>query len=283
MYHTIFHKGTVFPKTKKIKKIYYLCLANNNGFFSMLFSIITVTYNASQWIERTVQSVISQSYPAIEQIIIDGNSTDATVAIIEKYRSSIAHFVSEPDRSLYDAMNKGLKLASGDYVWFINAGDTLYSETTVEEIVHAIGNENLPDIIYGETEIADAEGNSLGMRRLKTPEKLSWKSFRKGMLVCHQSFLVKRTIAEPYDLQYRFTADYDWCIRCMKKTGVLFNTHLILSRFLEAGLSAVNRKEALKERYRIMCENYGKLPTQIRHLWFAVRFYASKWTKKTVS
>ena len=121
------------------------------------------------------------------------------------------------------------------------------------------------------------------MRRLKAPEKLSWKSFNMGMLVCHQSFIVKREIAEQYDLQYRFTADYDWCIRCLKKTNNIFNTKIILSRFLEAGLSAANRKESLKERYRIMCNNYGKLPTQILHVWFAVRFYTAKWTKKTVS
>jgi len=249
----------------------------------MLFSIITVTYNASRWIEQTIQSIISQSYPHIEYIIIDGNSTDGTLEIIKKYQSSIAHCVSEPDKGLYDAMNKGLKSASGDYVWFINAGDRIYSENTVQEIANILGNGNLPDIIYGETQIVDEQGSLLAMRRLKAPEILTWKSFRMGMLVCHQSFIVKRAIAESYNMQYRFTADYDWCIRCLKKANTVFNTHLILSRFLEAGLSAANRKESLKERYRIMCENYGKLPTQIRHIWFAVRFYAAKWTKKTVS
>ena len=250
-----------------------------------VFSIITVTYNASQWIERTIESVILQSYPNIEYIVIDGNSTDGTVEIIKNYESNNVRlkWISEPDNGLYDAMNKGLKLASGDYVWFINAGDELYSENTVQEIANMIDAENLPDIIYGETKIADEYGNFLAMRRLKTPEKLSWKSFKMGMLVCHQSFIVKREITELYDLQYRLTADYDWCIRCLKKANNVFNTKLILSRFLEAGLSAANRKESLKERYRIMCKNYGKLPTQIRHIWFAVRFYKAKWTKKTVS
>ena len=249
----------------------------------MLLSIITVTFNASQWLERTVQSIISQSSPHVEYIIIDGNSTDGTLDIIKKYQSSIAHWVSEPDKGLYDAMNKGLKLASGDYVWFLNAGDALYSDDTIQEIVNTLGDGNLPDIIYGETQIVDEQGNPLAMRRLKAPKKLSWKSFRMGMLVCHQSFIVKRTIAESYDMQYRFAADYDWCIRCLKKANTVFNTRLVLSRFLEAGLSAANRKEALKERYNIMCKNYGKLSTQIRHIWFAVRFYAAKWTKKTVS
>ena len=249
----------------------------------MLFSIITVTYNAGRWLERTIQSIISQSYFDIEYIVIDGNSTDETPDIIKKYQSSITHCVSEPDKGLYDAMNKGLKAATGDYVLFLNAGDTLYSDTTLEEIANLLDAENLPDIVYGETKIVDTQGNPLAMRRLKAPENLSWKSFGMGMLVCHQSFLVKRTIAPPYDLQYRFTADYDWCIRCLKKANSVFNTHLILSRFMEAGLSAANRKEALKERYRIMCENYGKIPTQLRHIWFALRFYVAKLTKKTVS
>jgi glycosyltransferase involved in cell wall biosynthesis len=246
------------------------------------FSIITVTYNAAQWLERTIQSIVSQSYPYIEYIIIDGNSTDGTLDIIRRYESGISRWISEPDEGLYDAMNKGLQLATGDYVWFVNAGDTLYSSDILREIVNKIGEKRLPDIIYGETEITDAAGNSLGMRRLKAPEKLSWKSFRMGMLVCHQSFIVRREIAEPYDLQYKYTADYDWCIRCMKKAGLIFNAHLILSCFLEAGLSADNRKASLKERYQIMCVFYGKLPTQIRHLWFAVRFYASKWIKGRV-
>ena len=249
----------------------------------MLLSIITVTYNASQWLERTIQSVVRQSYPRIEYIIVDGNSTDGTVEIIKKYRKAITQFISEPDKGLYDAMNKGLKLASGDYVLFINAGDTLYSDGTVQDIADLINKENVPDIVYGETLIVDIDGNPLGMRRLKAPEKLTWKSFSMGMLVCHQSFLVKRAIADCFDLQYRFTADFDWCIRCLRKAKTILNTRLILSQFLEAGYSAANRKESLKERYLIMCKYYGKIPTQIRHVWFFIRFYTAKWTKKTVS
>ena len=245
----------------------------------MIFSIITVTYNAAGCLEQTIQSVISQSYSGIEYIIIDGHSHDGTQEIIRRYESQIARWISEPDKGLYDAMNKGLSLATGDYVWFINAGDLIYSNDTVQKIVNQLDKEQLPDIIYGETLMSDAQGNTLGMRRLKTPERLTWKSFKMGMLVCHQSFIVKREIAETYDMQYRFTADFDWCIRCMKKADLLFNTHLILSRFLEAGISSANRKESLKERYRIMCENYGKIPTQLRHIWFAVRFYMFKFLK----
>jgi glycosyltransferase involved in cell wall biosynthesis len=245
----------------------------------MLFSIITVTYNAAQWLERTIQSIISQSCSGIEYILVDGGSTDGTLDIIKRYESQITHWISEPDKGLYDAMNKGLRLATGHYVCFINAGDTLYSANTIREVITQLSSNRShgPDIIYGETEIVDAAGNSLGMRRLKAPEKLTWKSFRMGMLVSHQSFMVKRTIAPAYDLQYHFSSDIDWCIRCTKKANTILNTHLILSRFLEAGLSAANRKESLKERYRIMCVYYGKFPVILLHTWFAVRFYMAKW------
>ena len=145
------------------------------------FSIITVTYNAEKVLEDTIQSIVTQSYKNVEYIIVDGGSTDGTLSIVNKYKEHIHTLVSEPDKGLYDAMNKGLKLATGDYVWFLNAGDTLYTADTVQRIVASLKKKvSLPDVIYGETRIVDAEGRSLGMRRLKAPEKLTWKSFRMG-------------------------------------------------------------------------------------------------------
>lgn len=245
------------------------------------FSIITVTYNASRWLERTIQSVLSQSYEDIEYIIIDGNSSDGTQDIIRKYESRIANWISEPDQGLYDAMNKGLERATGDYVWFINAGDEIHSTSTLSQLVSELDGKS-PDILYGETEIIDINGNSLGMRRLRAPEKLNWRRFRMGMLVCHQSFIVRRDMAPTYDLAYHYSSDYDWCIRCLRASSSIENTHRTLSRFLETGMSTENRKDSLKERYRIMCKYYGKFPTQIRHLWFALRFYFSKLWKGRV-
>ncbi|MDR0769545.1 MAG: glycosyltransferase [Dysgonamonadaceae bacterium] len=255
----------------------------------MIFSIITVTRNAAQWIEKTIQSVLSQTCSNIEYIIIDGASTDKTIKIITDYELQIRskcrfHWISEPDNGIYDAMNKGLKLATGDYVWFINAGDQIRHPTTIQTINSQFLSINSHfSILYGETEISDLHGNSLGMRRLKAPERLTWKNFKMGMLVCHQSFIVKREIAEPYDLQYRHAADFEWCIRCMKRAKHIFNTHQTLSYFLEAGYSAKNRKASLKERYMIMCKYYGKIPTQIRHLWFAVRFCFAKMNYRIAS
>jgi glycosyltransferase involved in cell wall biosynthesis len=247
------------------------------------FSVITVTYNASRWLERTVLSILSQSYPGIEYVIIDGGSTDGTIDIIKQYEAGIAYWTSEPDRGLYDAMNKGLQRATGDYVWFINAGDTLHTADTVQQMVSLLQKETaLPDILYGETIFTDEEGESLGLRRLKAPDKLSWKSFRMGMLVCHQSFVVRREMAPLFDLQYRYSSDFDWCIRCLKKATSVYHTRLVLSRFLDGGMSTRQRKPSLKERYRIMCRYYGKLPVMILHIWFAIRFYWAKWIQGRV-
>ena len=125
------------------------------------FSIITITYNAERWLERTILSVLSQSYPNIEYILIDGASKDKTVEIIKQYESGIASWISEPDKGLYDAMNKGLRRATGDYVWFLNAGDTLYTADTVQRIVASLKKKvSLPDVIYGETRIVEIVGDA---------------------------------------------------------------------------------------------------------------------------
>ena len=246
-------------------------------------SIITITYNAAKWLERTILSILSQSYPNIEYILIDGASTDGTVDMIREYAPGIAFWTTEPDHGLYDAMNKGLRHATGDYVWFINAGDTLPNADTVQRMVTKISKcRVLPDVVYGETAIVDAEGKMLGMRRLKVPKRLSWKSFRMGMLVCHQSFVAKREIAPAYDLSYRLSADFDWCIRCLKQAKTTYNTHMILSHFLEDGMSTKQRKASLKERYAIMCKYYGKFATVLLHGWFAIRFYSAKWLRGRV-
>lgn len=235
------------------------------------FSIITVTYNAQKVLEDTIQSVISQTYHQVEYIIIDGASKDNTLTIIEKYRSRISQVVSEPDKGLYDAMNKGISLATGDYICFLNAGDSFHGDHTLQRMVHSIHSNEWPDILYGETALVDAERHFLRMRRLSAPEVLSWKSFKQGMLVCHQAFFAKRTLVEPYHLEYRFSADFDWCIRVMKKARTLHNTHLTLIDYLDEGMTTQNRKASLKERFRIMTKHYGLLSTTAQHIWFIVR------------
>ncbi len=235
------------------------------------FSVITVTYNAAATLEDTIQSVISQTYHHVEYILVDGGSTDGTLGIINRYRDRIATLVSEPDKGLYDAMNKGMRLATGDYLCFLNAGDSFHEDDTLQLIAHGLTGSALPDVIYGQTALVDHEGHFVRMRRLTAPEHLTWRSFRQGMLVCHQAFFAKRTLAEPYDLRYRFSADFDWCIRIMKRATTMHNTHLTLIDYLEEGMTTRNRNASLRERFRIMAKHYGWVSTVLHHAWFVVR------------
>lgn len=245
-----------------------------------LFSIITITFNAESTLEPTLRSVAAQQENDYEYLIVDGASKDGTVALARQY-DCVTRIISEPDRGLYDAMNKGIKAATGEYLVFLNAGDSLYAPDTLKKLHDFIG-ENRPDILYGETAIVDSDRRFIAMRRLKTPEKLSWKSFRMGMLVCHQAFIVRRELAPLYDLSYRFSADFDWCIRCMKKARTIANTHLTLINYLNEGVTTRNHKASLKERYRIMVKYYGFISVSLLHLWFAARYYTTRLLGKQV-
>ena len=241
------------------------------------FSVITVTYNAEQVLEGTVRSVLEQTYPQVEYLVIDGASQDSTCDILRRYADRITRWISEPDKGLYDAMNKGMCLATGDYLCFLNAGDKFYAPDTLQQMVDTLqGKAELPDVLYGHTALVDIEGRFVRMRRLEPPEHLTWRSFKQGMLVCHQAFFAKRTLAVPYDLRYRYSADQDWCIRIMKVSKDLHNTHLTLIRYLEEGMSTRNRKASLKERFRIMVKHYGWCSTIAYHIWFVFRAIIKK-------
>ena len=255
----------------------------------MKFSIITITYNAEKVLQRTLDSVRSQTYRDMEHLIIDGASTDETVAMAEAYRQRASYDVvvrSEPDKGIYDAMNKGLRLATGDYVVFMNAGDTFHDERTLERVLGGItelrnsGTPELrPAVIYGDTDIVDSEGRFLRKRHLSVPDRLTWRSFRNGMLVCHQAFYARQDIARdiPYDLQYRHSADVDWCIRVMKEAE---RRHLPLRRvpgvvadFMDGGNTTQNHRASLKERFTVMRRHYGLFTTLTMHAWFIVRAF----------
>ena len=236
-----------------------------------LFTVITVTYNAEDTLLRTLKSVQEQTYSNIEHIIVDGNSTDGTVDLIKKHTKQNTRWISEKDKGIYDAMNKATAMAHGEYVCYLNAGDAFYEKETVEKLVSAAQQYKHPDILYGETVIVDNTGKILHNRRLKAPEKLSWKSFKQGMLVCHQAFIIKRSIFEPYDLTYRYSSDVDWCIRLMKESKSIVNTHQVLIKYLNEGVTTANRNTSLKERFSIMTKHYGKLSTILHHAWFVVR------------
>lgn len=244
----------------------------------MKISIITVTYNAEATLERTLQSVAQQTHPDVEHLIIDGASTDRTLEIARQYPHAIVF--SEPDKGLYDAMNKGLQRATGDYLCFLNAGDKLHSKETLAHIVASISDGSPIGVLYGDTNIVDAQGQFIRNRRLTPPKHLTWRSFKEGMLVCHQAFYINRQIALPYDTNYRFSADFDWCIRCMKegeKRGMKnLYIHEPVADYLAEGMTTANHQASLKERFKIMAKHYGLLPTIGQHIWFIFRVLVKK-------
>ena len=254
------------------------------------FTVITITYNAERVVGRTLQSVLRQTYEGVEHLIVDGQSADATVALALKYKAESDaadnhHKVivrSEPDHGIYDAMNKGLTQASGDYVVFMNAGDFFPEDNTLEQLAHncrlnQTPTDELPAVLYGDTDIVDNQGNYLRPRALAAPLKLSWRSFRQGMLVCHQAFYARTDIAknQQYDTRYRHSADVDWCIRIMKegeRMGLtLFNSGLVAACYTEEGDTTRHHFASLIERFRIMCHHYGTLQAILMHGWFVVR------------
>ncbi len=231
-------------------------------------SIITVVYNNFHHIERTMRSVFSQTYPNIEYIVIDGGSNDGTVDIIKKYQNQITKFISEKDAGIYDAMNKGLALASGDYVLFMNSGDEIYAPHTVEQIF-AIQTD--ADIYYGETAIYSTNWQHLGQRRHKAPSKFTWKSFKYGMNICHQAIYIKRSLTQPYDLQYSLSADIDWVIRAAKQAKQIVNTNQLVAKYMSGGMSQKKHLQSLRERFQIFSKHYGLIPTIINHGIIALR------------
>ena len=259
------------------------------------FTVVTITYNAEGVLQRTLDSVLTQQYEDVEHLIIDGASTDGTLAIAEVYKaqsdaSDNGHkgiVRSEPDDGIYHAMNKGLTQASGDYIVFINAGDSFPQKDTLEKIAHCchlneLPSDALPAVLYGNTDIVDGEGNFLHPRRLQPPAKLTWRSFRHGMLVCHQAFYARADIAKnlQYDTQYKYSADVDWCIRVMKEAErlslPLYNIDMVVANYTEEGTTTRHHRESLRERYRVMAHHYGQVSTFLMHGWFAVRSLISR-------
>ncbi len=236
-----------------------------------LFSIITVTWNAAAVIAPTLESVQRQTNTDYEILIIDGASTDDTLNIVRGASISSLRVFSEPDQGLYDAMNKGIKRARGRYIIFLNAGDAFASDTVLARLAQLTSGN--PGVIYGQTQLVDQSREVVGERHLTAPKRLTVDSFLRGMVVCHQAFVVRRDLAPEYDLQYRLSADYDWCIRVLKASPAnAYAGRVPIISYLADGMTTRHHRASLLERYRIMCHHYGTMKAILAHLSFIPRF-----------
>lgn len=247
-----------------------------------LFSIITVTFNARGTLPATIESIRKQTCKDFEHLIIDGASPDGTAQLAQSLCSeTYTRIFSEPDNGLYDAMNKGVKLANGKYLIFLNAGDSFHSALTLKSISDAITDNKFPGIVYGQTQIVDTNRNRLADRHLSAPAKLTYQSFADGMVVCHQAFIASAQIASTFDLKYRYSADYDWCIKCLLRSKNNVYIDDILVDYLSEGVTTTNRRRSLMERFHIMRKNYGTVSTIIRHIRFIPRFIKRRSIEKS--
>ncbi|UBM58903.1 glycosyltransferase [Marinilongibacter aquaticus] len=221
-------------------------------------SIIVVTYQAEKFVARTLESIERQIDKGFELVVIDGNSNDQTMPILRKYKYLIDILVSEPDKGIYDAMNKGIRLANGRFLWFINAGDEIADEHTLGNIHSACLAET--DLIYGDALLVNSEGVARGTRSALTPHKLheniDWRALKYGMLVCHQSLLVSKEIAPNYMLN-NLSADLDWEINSFKRADSPLYLSFSLSKYLEGGISNQRLGRSLWDRFKVLHSHFG--------------------------
>ena len=247
-----------------------------------LFSIVTVARNAANTIQATLDSVKSQTCRDFEYLLIDGASTDDTVRLAEKSGIEGMRVLSEPDNGIYDAMNKGLGMATGEYVIFLNAGDAFHAPGTLQQYADAARNDSRPGVIYGQTQLVDAQRNRVADRHLRAPEQLTLQSFGHGMVVCHQAFAALRKLTSTFDTTYRYSSDYDWCVRCLQHSRHNHYIDDIVIDYLNEGVTTANHRRSLIERFKIMCRYYGTMTTVLRHVAFLGRHLHRRLTNRNM-
>jgi glycosyltransferase involved in cell wall biosynthesis len=235
-------------------------------------SVITICNNDLKGLQETISSYAFESED-IEYIIIDGGSSDGTSDYLESLSIHKLIWISEPDNGIYDAMNKGLKLVRGEYVIFMNAGDLFYSQDTLSNLITIIQYQK-PDVIFGETMLVNSEYEKLGLRSdlttRKLPDSLKWNDMIQGMLVCHQSFVVRRELAPQYILD-NLSADIDWQIKCLKQVKNIVRYDGIICQYLLGGVSQQKHFKSLKDRFSILSNHYGLCSAIIAHIKIILR------------
>jgi glycosyltransferase involved in cell wall biosynthesis len=236
----------------------------------MKVSIITVCYNAEAVIENAIKSVISQTYGDIEYIIVDGNSTDGTMDIVSRYKDKIAVAVSEQDNGIYDAMNKGIKIATGDIVYFLNSDDWFYDSDVIFDAARKFENNLSLSFIFGKVEkinkLEGARDELIFTRGIRKKSDLLRSS------ICHQSVFVKKEVFDGvgfFDTHYKIYADYDWLLRVLNKKIEMCFFDRFIAYYNDQGRSYKYFRQAKFENCSIVYKNFGLAV----FIYFILRYY----------
>lgn len=226
------------------------------------FSVITATFNSEKYLEQTILSVLNQTYCNIEYIIIDGGSTDGTLDIVNKYRHRIAAVVSEPDLGIYDAFNKGVRLASGDVISFLNSDDYFHNPSVLEQVAAVFSTQTELKVIYGNVLMLDEKS---GYER-PIGKPLTYEDFRYGEMCPHQGMFVHKELFTkhgPFDLSYQIVSDMEFAAYCFEhyEQYAQYHNHIV-AVFRSGGVSSnpTRRKQLLEETHRLIIQYFGQVP-----------------------
>jgi len=207
-------------------------------------SIVTITYNSARYLDDALQSIADQSYPDIESIVVDGGSTDGTQDIIRKHERTVSTWVSEPDEGIADAMNKGIGLATGEFVYFLHSDDYLNSPTAIEKVAQSLSGSS---DIY----LFDIFLEAAGQKDRHRPRGLNtWINFKTG--VYHQSAICRRSLFERigrFDTRYRIAMDYEFFLRAYRQGVPVSRVNQVFSTMRLVGVSSQSDWESLSERF----------------------------------
>ncbi len=250
-----------------------------NSVAPVKISIITVCLNAREDLEGTLASISKQDYPHVEHIVIDGGSSDGSKQLLQNNAESrLSYFQSRPDQGIYDAMNQGLNKAVGDFIAFINAGDSLFDVDTLSKVAQAAAPS--VDVVFGDVMFVDRQRRYLGLRtkvlsKSPLPRRLNWRHFSFGCIVSHQAFFVRRVIAPNFSLN-NLSADIDWMIRCLKLSRACVRLEEPISEYLIGGVSTKRFFRSMFDRYQVLHRHFGAAANAVNHIHMLKRFIRTR-------
>jgi len=230
-------------------------------------SVITVNFNDAQNLKKTIANVKQQDYPHLEYIVIDGGSTDASKEIIIENEVDISKWVSEKDQGIFDAMNKGVSLAKGEYVLFMNAGDRFLSPKVISE-VFSLKESTEADLVYGHHEVYYP-------KFIKKKKALPVNYLWKHMIFSHQALFTRKTLLQkhPFDLSYQIAADFHFIFNCYRSRKKFFNAPFFIAGYLAGGKSELQVIKAYRENKSIVFQHHPKLSIKLFHYWLIAKQY----------